>query len=295
MFFCIGDGVNDIAAMNEADMSCAMMSGFGNDANVADDCVRSERLKRRRIGSNRLASFAADSSHEEQMGIGETPSAAAHRIQNRINDQLQTNSTQVSSFNVVLSSIAEEVRRYTKLRKGGSGAAMILADEDRLRQSLQQKAESASQKTMIKTGEACLASSFTLLRPSITGVETILRVGVAAAARSMFLYRTVAVNCILSCYNLATVYRNGLLYGKWMWQIELMGMICTDRASSAATSMPRPRLVASTRPPLSPFHPAELISTTLQGEYLPLLYVYSFVFNYRFPYDVLLSIYSWIC
>lgn len=267
----IGDGVNDINAMTDAHVSVAMMSGFGHETSVDCDVARMERLKRRRIGSNRLAAIRAEpASEEEMMGIGQSPQAASFRIQQRISAQLKKDHP-APPFNVVLSSISEEIRRYRKLRKGGKDAASILAEEDRLRQSLQHKAkleesnDDHTQSSVIKTGEACLASSFTLLRPSIAGVETIIRTGIAAASSSIALYKKITLNCILSSYNLSTLYKNGLRYGKWMWQCELFGIMYTDRASWSASATPRPWLVANTRPPSSLFHPAEMISTLLQA------------------------------
>lgn len=156
------------------------------------------------------------------------------------------------------------------MKKGGSNAAKILAAEDRLQRSLESKAtlelgNSTVAVDGIKTGESCLASSFTLLRPCISGVESILRTGVSAAACGISLYRKVALDCMLSCYNLATLYKNGLRYGKWMWQVELASIIFIDRASFTASSTPRPRLVAGVRPSTTPFHASEVLSTTLQA------------------------------
>lgn len=278
-----GDGVNDIAAMTDADVSVAMMSGFGHeasrddDAKDLDDLVRMERLKRRRIGSNRIASIRAKpTSEEESMGIGDTPVAVSARIQRRIShglSQLKNQQTSVPSsspLKILLSSVTEEFHRYRKLKKGGSAAAKILAEEDRLRRSLQRKAKdgpirSSEKSSDIKTGEACLASSFTLLRPSVSGVETIVRSGIAAACSNVSIYRKIALNCILSCYNLATLYKNGLRYGKYMWQCELGFIVSTDRASFTASSTPRSRLVADIRPSSSPFHPAEIFSIACQA------------------------------
>lgn len=273
--------------MTEADVSCAMMSGFGDtagtDENITtvniDDAVRIERLKQRRIGSNRLISSRSDViSDEEQIGIGKSPMAASFRIQKRISEQIKDQQLDASTtpLSIVMASIKEEFDRYRHLKKGGSAAAKIIAEEDRLRQSLQEKAgikgggivqksSKDNEAPFIKTGEACLASSFTLMRPSIAAVETILRTGIASASSSIALYRKIILNCILSCYNLATVYKNGLRYGKWMWQCELFGILYTDKASFEASSMPRPRLVANTRPPTSPINLADIGSLALQA------------------------------
>ena len=255
-----GDGVNDIAAMTKADSSAAMLSGFGSSSEGSskdfEDTRRKERLKKRRIGSNRLK--GTSTSDKEVAGIGNSSAAVQARIQRRILEGVP-----------VVDAIQEEFNRRKEIRKGGSTAARIMEKEARLSKSMQEKSLSVQSRndeedSCIKTGEACLASSFTLLRPCISGIDSILRAGIAAASSGISTYRKVALSCILSSYNLATLYRNGLRYGKWMWQAELFGMIYTDRASFMASSTPRPRLVANVRPSET-FNLGEVLSTVGQA------------------------------
>lgn len=253
-----GDGVNDIAAMTKADTSAAMLSGFGSNSEGGskdfEDTRRKERLKKRRIGSNRLKGTSA--SEIEAAGIGNSPAAIKARIQRRILEGVP-----------VVDAIQEEFNRRKEIRKGGSTAARIMEKEARLSKSMKNKALSLSPKeedSCIQTGEACLASSFTLLRPCISGIDSILRAGIAAASSGIGTYRKVALSCILSSYNLATLYRNGLRYGKWMWQAELFGIIFQDRASFMASSTPRPRLTANVRPSET-FNIGEVLSTLGQA------------------------------
>lgn len=70
---------------------------------------------------------------------------------------------------------------------------------------------------------------------------------------------------MLSCYNLATLYKNGLRYGKWLWQIEMWSQVLADQSSFVASSTPRPRLVAGVRPSTTPFHVSEVLSTISQA------------------------------
>jgi cation-transporting ATPase 13A1 len=254
-----GDGVNDIAAMTKADTSAAMLSGFSSNSEGSskdfEDSRRKERLKKRRIGSNRLKSTSA--SVREAAGIGNSSAAVQARIQRRILEGVP-----------VVDAIQEEFKRRNEIKKGGSTAARIMEREARLSKSMQEKALSVQRNdeedSCIQTGEACLASSFTLLRPCISGIDSILRAGIAAASSGISTYRKVALSCILSSYNLATLYRNGLRYGKWMWQAELFGMIYTDRAAFMASSTPRPRLIANVRPSET-FNFGEVLSTLGQA------------------------------
>lgn len=72
-----GDGVNDIAAMREATVSVAMLSGFGHESEGtivtdAEDMRRKDRLKRRYIGSNRLKANKSKPSTLDQAGVGDS-------------------------------------------------------------------------------------------------------------------------------------------------------------------------------------------------------------------------------
>jgi hypothetical protein len=246
--------------MTSADTSAAMLSGFGLNSEGGskdfEDARRKERLKKRRIGSNRLKGRSI--SEIEAAGIGNSSAAVRARIQRRILEGVP-----------VFDAIQEEFIRRKEIRKGGSTAAKIMEKEARLSKSMQEKAVyvqsiDEDDDSCIQTGEACLASSFTLLRPCISGIDSILRAGIAAASSGISTYRKVALSCILSSYNLATLYRNGLRYGKWMWQAELFGMIYTDRASFVASSTPRPRLTANVRPSET-FNAGEVFSTLGQA------------------------------
>ena len=73
----------------------------------------------------------------------------------------------------------------------------------------------------IKPGEASLAAPFTFLRPCVDGTESILRSGIAAVAFSLSCHRSIALNSLMSCFNLATLYQNGFHYGKYLWNVEL--------------------------------------------------------------------------
>lgn len=95
-------------------------------------------------------------------------------------------------------------------------AAKILAKEMETK-----SVEKNEEESKITVGEASLAAPFSFLRPCIDGSEFILRSGVAAAAFSLTSYRSIALNSLMACFNLATLYRNGFRYGKYMWNVEL--------------------------------------------------------------------------
>lgn len=95
-------------------------------------------------------------------------------------------------------------------------AATILAREMKTKAG-----DRENEETQITAGEASLAAPFSFLRPCIDGSDFILRSGVATAAFSLTCYRSIALNSLMACFNLATLYRDGFRYGKYMWNVEL--------------------------------------------------------------------------
>lgn len=107
------------------------------------------------------------------------------------------------------------------------GAARILIEQDNQKTNysndhpLDVSPDLSEETSDIKPGEVSLAAGFTLLRPSIDGAESIIRIGIAAAAFALSTYRAIALNSLMACFNLATLYRDGFRYGKYMWNVEL--------------------------------------------------------------------------
>ena len=167
----------------------------------------------------------------------------------------------------------DERKRKRDLRKGGGSAARILAEEDKLRRQIIAKGnrkdtphdgQPSSVSSTIKPGEASLAASFSCLRPAIDGVESLMRTGIAAAACASSVQQTIALNCLLSCYNLATLYRDGFRYGKYLWNAELFLDMLVNQAIYQSSTTARPRL-SKVRPNESLFHPVSTILVCIQA------------------------------
>jgi hypothetical protein len=287
-FLCLslllGDGVNDVAAMKMADVSVSLLNGYGQETGGSsggwdtEEDRRRQKLAELKIGKNRaimkVQSQTAPSADDDLLDcVGNTRAAALARVKLKISQAMMTQTSESSSETLkriaasIWNAIKVERIRVKTLDKGGGGAARILAEDEKLRKSLERKSKSTDEGdvstlcdddgVMIKPGEACLAAAFTCLRPCIDGVDALMRAGIAAAAFSLFTHRVIALNCLMSCYNLSTLYRDGFRYGKKMWPVESLLMSNIDHAAYEAASTPCPR-IGRTRLPDSIFHSSSL-------------------------------------
>jgi magnesium-transporting ATPase (P-type) len=114
--------------------------------------------------------------------------------------------------------------------------------------------------------EACLTADFTILNPSISGVEATIRAGLVAAARTLHAHQALVLECLMSCRNLVLLYGDNVRYGKWMWPLESFVFSATQQLSKTACHTSRPRLPdLSVRPLTSFFELGSIVTVIVQA------------------------------
>eukprot|EP00536_Pseudo-nitzschia_multiseries_P018215 jgi/Psemu1/328763/estExt_fgenesh1_pg.C_22580002 len=270
-----GDGVNDVAAIQSADVAASLLTGFGAETSASsvdvDDKRRMKRIATMNIGSNRAKNVASAKKKEANERIQKDIERYREEIKNRSSSNGQEKPSDFEDIKEMISATMRaaknEQRRAEELRKGGGEAARILAEERQEQLSGEGTDEDDSTPKPIKPGEASLVSSFSCLHPSVDGVDAILRQGIATAASALATQQAIGLHSLMSCFHLATLYRDGFRYGKHMWNVELFFYQILESAREKASCTPRPRLPASVldRPPSSMFEFGSIFETVSQA------------------------------
>lgn len=288
LFSCysnIGDGVNDVTAMKSAHVAVALLNGFGDENDLIggedfDDERRRKKIESMLLGNQRqkhrqgMNSKRKEARDKLNMKIEKAQAEVRERAAARsgaspdsseVKLEFQDVKDMISATLVVVN---EERKREKSLRSGGGDAARLLAEERRKSSTDDGDEDEENEKApSIKPGEASLVAPFSCLHPSIEGVDSVLRAGVATAACALATQELIASHALMSCFNLATLYRDGFRYGKHMSVVESLMFMLVDQQRYKASCTPRPRLPKdlSLRPPQSMFQPAAILRTVAQA------------------------------
>ena len=115
--------------------------------------------------------------------------------------------------------------------------------------------------TIVKLGDASIASPFTARRTSVDCVLTVLRQGRCTLVTTIQVFKVLALNCLVSAYMMSALYLRGLKQGDM--QMTASGLITAGLFFFLSQAKPLPQ-IASAKPPSSVFCPSVAVSVAGQ-------------------------------
>eukprot|EP01038_Epipyxis_sp_PR26KG_P009601 gene9601-12930_t len=143
----------------------------------------------------------------------------------------------------------------TKKPKGASA-------KERMARAMLEMQEQDLDPTVVKLGDASIASPFTSRRTSIDSVLTVMRQGRCTLVTTIQVYKILALNCLVSAYMMSALYLKGLKQGDT--QMTASGLIVAGLFFFLSQAKPIQQ-IATARPPSSVF--ALSVSLSILGQF----------------------------
>jgi cation-transporting ATPase 13A1 len=154
------------------------------------------------------------------------------------------------------SSAAAAVGAGGKKPKGSS-------QKERMARAMKELEAQEQDPTIVKLGDASIASPFTARRTSIDSVLTVVRQGRCTLVTTTQVFKILALNCLVSAYMMSALYLIGLKQGDM--QMTASGLVTAGLFFFLSQAKPLAQL-APARPPSSVF--AASISVSIVGQFV---------------------------
>lgn len=156
--------------------------------------------------------------------------------------------------------LEKKVEQQSASSNGGSSSSSSSSGntvKDRAARALLELQAQEQDPSIVKLGDASIASPFTTKRTSVDSVLAILRQGRCTLVTSIQVYKVLALNCLSSAFMMSALYLRGLKHGDM--QMTASGIVIA--ALFFFLSQAKPLLdVSSHAPPSSVFAPAVYLS-----------------------------------
>jgi cation-transporting ATPase 13A1 len=138
-----------------------------------------------------------------------------------------------------------------------TGSSSATVGQDRLARALAEQELQELDPTLVKLGDASIASPFTSRRTSIDAVLSVMRQGRCTLVTMLQIFKVLALNCLCSAYFMSALYLRGLKQGDY--QMTAAGLLTAGLFFFLSQAKPMPTL-APYAPPASVFSASVLYS-----------------------------------
>ena len=152
-------------------------------------------------------------------------------------------------------------RQVDATLSGRTGKSSGGTTKDRMERALAELQKQESDPTIVKLGDASVASPFTARRTSVDSVLTVLRQGRCTLVTTIQMFKILALNCLMSAYTMSALYLRGLKSG----DVQMTASGLMTAALFFGLSLAKPtHIIAPAKPPSSIFAAAPALSVTGQ-------------------------------
>ena len=166
------------------------------------------------------------------------------------------NSIEMDQKAEIVSKIVNNKNQKSKKKKGSTNQHQEL---NRLLREMELEMENSSQQ--VQLGDASVASGFTSKTASIACALDVIRQGRCTLVTTLQMYKILAVNCLVTAYNLSALYLHGVKQGDT--QMTAVGLAIAAFFFFVSRSKPM-NFLAKERPPSKVFSPFVLLSVLFQ-------------------------------
>jgi len=156
-----------------------------------------------------------------------------------------------------------ELERRVNLREKGDKKTKVNATKSRLNRALAELQEQEQDPTIVKLGDASIASPFTARRTSIDCVLAVLRQGRCTIVTTIQVFKILALNCLVSAYIMSALYLKGLKQGDM--QMTISGLVTAALFFFLSQAKPLLKL-SSHKPPCTVF--AVSVTISIIGQFI---------------------------
>ena len=241
-----GDGTNDVGALKQAHVGVSILSSPALEARVEGLAGRSPDLVTAEAPGNGSLETAGDprgaarpsASYGPNGGPAKPPGGPAGSASYGPTDRVG------------------EPRSVDLKRQRERARA------DRAMRILLEQSEADGDPTLVRLGDASIASPFTARRTSVDCVRSVVLQGRCTLVTTLQIFKILALNCLVSAFMMSALFLEGVKQGDAQMTAAGVAVAALFFATSRAAPLP---VLSRRRPPSRVFHAALLLSVALQA------------------------------
>eukprot|EP00753_Platysulcus_tardus_P006477 PLAT14238.2.p1 GENE.PLAT14238.2~~PLAT14238.2.p1 ORF type:complete len:640 (-),score=382.99 PLAT14238.2:55-1884(-) len=251
-----GDGTNDVGALKQAHVGVSIINNpvleakwdEGREKGIDMNLLLAVRGKNKKQSMAAVRRLARRNPAAAAAAAGGDDSAAEAGGKPSVHSSVRARRRAAEA--------RRSARKKPSKRPAAPGMSAHMAQLAEMMEELEDE-----ESTMVKLGDASIASPFTSKTPSISATTAIIRQGRCTLVTTMQMYKILALQCLITAYSLSVLYLDGIKLGDQQASVSALLIagffLFLSRAKPLQQLSPR-------RPVARVFHPSIMLSLLAQ-------------------------------